>query len=236
MEDSIKVNVETTVSTTVRLDDLTLEKYFKIIDFIESVTGKKTPIFPKTAGNTEVKASEEKEDSGTDKYARVPRYKGYEKVVEIFRDAEAHPESYTWETLNTDVWRRMNATLEGVSLHSVSHVVGGLASLGMTEKTTKYNPDLHLNENYYRLPVAAAMETKAEPVYNPEDVRLGRILRSVRIKHGFSIPEIASGIGYDESVVRKWEMGAYHMAATAVKAICAFFKKDIFAEAKEASA
>ena len=234
MENSIKVNVETTVSTTVRLDDLTLEKYFKIIDFIESVTGKKTPIFPKTAGNTEVKASEEKEDSGTDKYAGVGRYKGYEKIVDVFKDAEANPGRYEWEYHLASVWKSMVPELSGVPGHSVSHVLGMMVKRGITEKDVRKNPNNCLNENFYRVPVPAAQE--ASSARKPEDVKLGAILRKARMDAGLSVKELSAGIGYDVPIIVNWESGIYHMADTALRAIHNFFKKDIFAEAKEASA
>ena len=174
------------------------------------------------------------ESANPDKYARVGRYKGYEKIVDVFKDAEANPGRYEWEYRLASVWKSMVPELSDVPEHSVSHVLGMIVKRGITEKDVRKNTNNCLNENFYRVPVPAAQE--AAPARKPEDVKLGAILRKARLDAGLSVKDLSAGIGYDVPIIVNWESGIYHMAETALKAIHNFFKKDIFAEAKEASA
>lgn len=215
-------------STSVRLEDVTMEQYNKIAAYINEIIGA-----------AKAKQRNEEDIDRKEKYKRIGHFNGYEKVIEVFMDAEAHPESYSWENLTTAVWKSMIPSLKEATLHGVSHTVGDLAAEGFTKKEVRYNQDLHLYENAYRLPVPAAdakEETHTVPVRNPEDVRLGAILRSARNKAGLSIAELGKSIGYDAAIVLNWENGVYHMAETALKAIRNFFKKDIFETKEEASA
>ena len=225
---------EVKFSTSVRLEDVTMEQYNRIAAYINEVISaakakqKKVPL-----------PDPEEPAEPQDKYARVGRYNGFEKVVEIFRDADAYPDRYTWDMLTTSAWRNMIPSLKDVTLHSVAHVVGNIVKHGITVKEIRYNPSVHLNENVYRLTVPKEEEKPQEIsalARKPEDVKLGAILRKARMDADLSVAELAKGIGYDVKIVVNWESGIYHMASTALKAIHNFFKKDIFAEAKEASA
>ena len=219
---------EETFSTNIRLENVSFETYSKIKAYINNIIG---------AAKAKQKAESKVQPAPaqTDKYAKVGHYNGWDKVVEIFKNADAHPESYTWERLSTPVWKSMMPTLKDVTIHGVAHTVGSMVREGITEKTKRYNPDLHIQENIYRLPVPVAKENIVMQC-NPEDVRLGHILRKARLDAGLSVKELSAGIGYDIPIIMNWESGIYHMAETALKAIHNFFKKDIFAEAKEASA
>ena len=225
---------EVKFSTSVRLEDVSMEQYNKIAAYINEIIGaakakqKKVPL-----------PDPEEPEEPEDKYARVGRYNGFEKVVEIFRDADAHPDRYTWDMLTTSAWRNMIPSLKDVTLHSVAHVIGNIVKHGITVKEVRYNPSVYLNENVYRLPVPKEEEKPQEIsalARKPEDVKLGAILRKARMDADLSVAELAKGIGYDVKIVVNWESGIYHMASTAIKAIHEFFKKDIFAEAKEESA
>ena len=224
---------EVKFSTSVRLEDVTMEQYNRIAAYINEVIG------AAKAKQKQKDPEQEKTEEPEDKYARVGRYNGFEKVVEIFRDADAHPDRYTWDMLTTSAWRNMIPSLKDVTLHSVAHVVGNIVKHGITVKETRYNPSVYLNENVYRLPVPkeeAKPQEISVPARKPEDVRLGAILRKARMDAGLSVKDLSQGIGYDVPIIVNWESGIYHMASTAIKAIHEFFKKDIFAEAKEASA
>ena len=192
-----------------------------------------------TAKATQKKVPLPDPEEPEDKYARVGRYNGFEKVVEIFRDADAHPDRYTWDMLTTSAWRNMIPSLKDVTLHSVAHVVGNIVKHGITVKEVRYNPSVYLNENVYRLPVpkeeAKPQETSV-PARNPEDVKLGAILRKARMDAGLSVKDLSQGIGYDVPIIVNWESGLYHMAKTALDAIHNLFKRDIFATKEEASA
>ena len=219
---------EVKFSTSVRLEDVTMEQYNKIAAYINEIIGA-----------AKAKQKSEHDTDQKEKYKRIGHYKGYEKVIAVFRDAEERPESYSWENLTTAVWKSMIPSLKEATLHGVSHTIGNLAAEGFTKKEVRYNQYLHLNENIYRLPVPAANakeEAHTVSARNPEDVRLGAILRSARNKAGLSIAELGKSIGYDASIVLNWENGVYHMAETAMKALYEFFKKDIFSEKEEESA
>jgi len=217
---------EVKFSTSVRLEDVTMEQYNKIAAYISAVIG---------AAKSGQKGEPVPASVSKDKYAKVGHYNGWDKVVEIFKDADAHPESYTWERLSTPVWKSMMPTLKDVTIHGVAHTVGSMVREGITEKTERYNPDLHIQENIYRLPVPLAKENVVLQ-RNPEDVRLGHILRKARMDAGLSIADLAEGIGYDAKIIMNWESGIYHMAETALKAIYNYFKKDVFTVKEEESA
>lgn len=220
---------EETFSTNIRLENVSFETYSKIKAYINDIIG---------AAKAKQKAESKVQPAPaaqTDKYAKVGHYNGWDKVVEIFKNADAHPESYTWERLSTPVWKSMMPMLKDVTIHGVAHTVGSMVREGITTKDVRYNPDLHIRENVYRLPVPVAKE-HGVPQRNPEDVRRGHILRSARNKAGLNIAELAKSIGYDATTVLNWENGVYHMAETAMKALYEFFKKDIFSTKEEESA
>ena len=210
------------ISTSIRLDGVPFETYNIIRDFINTVLTKRTE-----------KPAETAKPVPADKYAAVSRYKGYEKIVSLFKDADEHPEAYVFQAMTSFAWQNMVPGLKGVTLHTVAHTLGSMATKRLTEKVTRYNSELGVYENYYRVPVPTA-ENGAEPKANsgeaisPDDVKRGKMLRNARIKHEMSVSDLAAAIGYDEKIIRRWESGMYHMSDSAVSAIKDFFKEDIF--------
>lgn len=229
----ININVETTVSTTIRLDVVSLEKYFKILNYIESVTGKKTPIFPKTAVDTEGKAPEKTEDP----YRKVDRYKNHEDVIALFKDAEANPSAYTWEWRLSKVWKSECPTLENASLHGVAHTLGSMYVHKLVQKSERYNDELKIYENLYRVPVPIKAEKAEEKIeekeagcISPANLFRGRKLREARKERHLTIGELSLMIGYDASIINKWECGLYMISSVAQAKLEECFGKELFAE------
>lgn len=222
-----------TLSTSITFKDIPMEKYNEIVAYIGKVLGKdksesKEP--EKTNLSETVKAFGEK-------YEKVGRYKGYEKILAIFSDADKNPAAYSWDYALALKWKSLIPELKDVSDHSVCHVLGSMYKLGLTGKTRKRAPITYQMENYYRVPLPIVSETETSetvmnelPTINEEDKRKGDILRQTRRKAGISVVDMAKMIGYEPSIIHRWELGVYSMSNDAIKEVNKFFGTNIFRE------
>lgn len=242
--------VETKVA--LNLDGISLESWNKIADYIRKVVEAENILKGETL-NGEIalssvdrtKAPDTKRTSETpvcsekpeDPYRKVDRYKNHEDVIALFKDAEANPSAYTWEWRPSKVWKSECPTLENASLHGVAHTLGSMYVHKLVQKSEKYNDELKIYENLYRVPVPIKAEKAEEKIeekeagcISPVNLFRGRKLRGARKERHLTIGELSLMIGYDAAIINKWECGLYTISSAAQAKLEECFGKELFAE------
>lgn len=239
------------VSGPINLDGFSVNAYRRIMAFIEQIKAEengarnivKEESVPLTVSESAPDEAYKGNNVETPEEVRrrletMPRFSGKEEFVKILLDFLEHLEDYETKSMLATEFIESYSSLKEVDSSSMGQMLGWcVRNLKCVAKDFERIKSENAIRNYYFLPVRKS-KPSGFPVQkiNPVDVKRGHLLRKARMEGGFSISEVASGIGYDTKIISNWETGVYHMAETAIKAICAFFKKDIFAGAEEASA
>lgn len=240
------------MSGSINLDNFSAEAIERIRAFIEQVKAEENGVRAEVpaskvrktrAAAEEVTAEDPGEKTSEDKWEKVGQYKGYEKIVDIFKDAEEHPENYRWEYQLSSAWSTL-PELKGVSVHTVAHVLGSMAKHGITQKTVKKREKDSLPQNWYLVPIKnrpmvvldkVNTETDEDPEVNPRDKRLGEMLRKARTDRDLSLKDVADGVGVVVTLIMNYEAGRYTMTELMRKQLCGFFHEDIFEGAEESA-
>lgn len=245
------VSIDMKVSGAISIDGFSVEAYRRIMAFIEQVKAEENGTLetaPVSLAAPVVPAAEEPEvvpEESDDKWSRIGRYKGAEKIIEVFKDAEAHPDDYEWSYELSGGFGKKVPSLSDVSTLNIGHVLGKMATLGITKRTVRRNPENCIHENYFNVPIpkrpaekeddkpsAWVEEAPAEPKVKGADKVLGDRLREARMKRNMSIMDVANGVGVVATLIMNYETGIYTMSELMRKNICDFFREDIFADKK----
>lgn len=237
--DKTTLMVNTTVSTTITLPAISLEKYFRILDFIERETGNKTPVYPPTqtvpveplepVENKETKEDDdcnEEDDPYISKLYGAPRYEGRENIIKILKQAYKFPHQYEWKWVNSHQFAKAHPETKEMINHRGYTAIGNI--LGWC---AKYKLSNHKRECRYNEVERKYINLFYAPMPKPYNKRKGEILKKAREKAEINIADFAELIGYKEDTVKKWESGEYTISYGAETEIKNVFGNDIFKEA-----
>lgn len=240
--------IEKTISAKITLDGLDEATMYRIEDFIRDLVGVKSeiaetnetapedPFFElsqamkecNTAADEFLAALPSSAPQDTeDKWAKIPHYSGWDRVVAVFKGAETHPDDYEWDMRVAKVWMREVPGLFGVKLHTVSHTLGAMAKLGLCAKEERYNPAIAQYEVLFGVPVPKSLEVSS---ISPEAASLGKKIHAARRDSVMSLKEFSELIGYDPTVVMGWENGTLTPSTEAMKTLRGLFGDDYFEE------
>lgn len=221
------IKIETKVSAVITIPEVDLATYQRIVDFIRSVSGDEAAPAPVP----EERAEEIRETAraAEDRWAKIPRYAGYDRIIGVFRDAEAHPEKYGWEWMIPKAWMSEVPEIAGISLYNTAHTLGAIAKNGLCKRRSGYNPETQASEVRFRVPVPKEKGLALSDI-SPEAYRMGQRIRKARKEARLSLSEFSDLIGYAANIVSGWENGTFTVSPDAMESLDKIFGTEWRAE------
>lgn len=222
-------NLTRTLSVDIHFDNLSLETYNKILDFIriveKTITTDQESVLPAERVNvSEATAPNDEWEPLTLTPPKRPEYTGGDVIRRIQKDVQKHSERYQYEWMTAKEFMKR---IPELSDHKTMAIAQNLAKTFRKQRV--YNKDEQKYQQEYYVPILKS------DTHNNTDGKRGNILRRARLAHGLSLADLAKQIGYGIETILKWEIGEYHISQNAEECLRKVFCKDIFAEEEAAS-
>lgn len=223
------VKIESVISATITLTNVSDEIFHDICGYIESKV--KTPV--NAAASVEGVGHEAKSVSKPVKqkgkssiklqeYANMQNDPRLKKIDTLFADYIKHPDLYTLEEMTAAEYMSMDSSVSSISRISVAKKISACCRR-YSEKIPEGNPKKYAGRNKNGSPFR--VRTYYIPV--PRDF-IGSRIKKAREEYGLTTSEVSDLIGYDKSIIEKWECGTYIPSEDALNALRKAFGSDIF--------
>ena len=241
------ITITANVTVDIHLEDISMESYNRLTAFLAGLehgepveTAKATPEPEKPV---EKPVGKGKGHSTLDTLAHEPRT---EPLYKLLTNAKTNPDKYDWGWLKvSDLKSLLPELLRQCDNRFIGHALSQFVEHGLLEKRMggkqKFQYNYPVLKAAFKPPVSVGAPLRNaipdEPVtIKSLDEKAGEMLRQARQSADLTLSELSKEIGYDASIIHKWESGIYHMATVQREAINRYFGRDIFLNSPVVSA
>ena len=239
------ITITGNVTVDIHLENITMEAYNKLTAFLAGLEGKTEPAEQPKVEQPYISGERitgERADKHSRRYTidNLLKQDNSKEYCQYLLDAQQNPDRYDW------VWRTSKAVKPTLPApycnmtdgRPVGHFLGMFATVGLLRKRVSDKGETEFCVPMLKAQakppvesmVQAAPPTSLTTTLNYRDQRVGEQLRNARKSANLTLSDLSRAIGYDTSIINKWETGTYHMAETQRKTVCDYFHRDIFAD------